>query len=82
MSVCVSQNGAQMNFEEAQKIANEDCKEGGLKDEYFCNNYTGTWWIDFAPDEPKGECNPACVVNVETKTAEINWRCTGLIQED
>lgn len=82
MSVCVSQNGVQMNYEEAVKIAEENCKEGSLKDEYFCNDYTGTWWIEFTPDEVKEGCNPACVVSVETKKAEINWRCIGLIQEE
>lgn len=82
MSVCVSPNGTQMNYEEAVKIAEEFCRDGSLKEEHFCNDYTGTWWIDFTPNEPKEGCNPACVVNVETKEAEINWRCTGLIQEE
>lgn len=82
MSICVSQNGNQMDYEEARKIAEEGCKEGSLKEEHSCNDYTGTWWIDFTPNEPKDGCNPACVVNVETKEAEINWRCTGLMQED
>ncbi|MCK4805647.1 MAG: hypothetical protein KAS91_00475 [Candidatus Pacebacteria bacterium] len=48
-----------------------------LKDTYICNEVTGTWWINL--DIEKEGCNPACVINVETKTAEINWRCTGLI---
>ena len=30
-------------------------------------------------DIEKAGCNPACVINVETRTAEINWRCTGLL---
>ena len=29
----------------------------------------------------KQGCAPACVVNVVTKKAEINWRCTGLLPE-
>ena len=82
MSVCISQDGVRMNYEEAKKIAEEGCKEGILKEEHSCNDYGGTWWIDFAPDEPKEGCNPACVVDVDTKTAEINWRCTGLIKEN
>ena len=82
MSVCISQDGVRMNYEEAKKIAEEGCKEGILKEEHSCNDYSGTWWIDFAPDEPKEGCNPACVVDVDTKTAEINWRCTGLIKEN
>ena len=82
ISVCISPDGAQMNYEEAEKIAQENCKEGNLKEEHFCNDNTGTWWIDFVPSEPKEGCNPACVVNIETKTAEVNWRCTGLIESD
>jgi len=48
-----------------------------LQDTYICNEITGTWWINL--DIEKEGCNPACVINVETGTAEINWRCTGLI---
>lgn len=44
---------------------------------YECNNYTGTWWLNMMVKGHMG-CSPACVVNVETKQAEINWRCTGL----
>ena len=43
----------------------------------FYNESTGTWWIDL--DVVRPGCNPACVVNVANKPAEINWRCTGLI---
>ena len=43
---------------------------------YVCNEGTGTYWIDL--NLTKTGCNPACVVNVEDRTAEINWRCTGL----
>ena len=70
-----------MSLSEAKKIArNSECtKEGSLKEEYFCNENTGTWWIDL--DIEKEGCNPACVVNVSTKKAEINWRCTGLISQ-
>ena len=44
---------------------------------YFCNAGTGTYWINM--NITKQGCNPACVINVENKSAEINWRCTGLI---
>jgi hypothetical protein len=44
---------------------------------YFCNEGTGTYWINL--NITKEGCNPACVVNIADKTAEINWRCTGLI---
>ena len=68
-----------MSLTEAKLIAeNSDCTaEGSLKDTYMCNEDTGTWWIDL--DLQREGCNPACVVNVETEEAEINWRCTGLL---
>jgi hypothetical protein len=46
---------------------------------YVCNEGTGTYWINI--NLTKKGCSPACVINLETKTAEINWRCTGLITE-
>lgn len=66
-----------MSLTEAKQIAlTNECGDR-LKETYICNEVTGTWWIDL--DIEKEMCNPACVVNVETKQAEINWRCTGLI---
>ncbi|MEM4254419.1 MAG: hypothetical protein QXR48_03490 [Candidatus Woesearchaeota archaeon] len=53
--------------------------EGTVKEGNICNDFTGTIWFDFEPKEPKEGCNPACVVNIESRTAEINWRCTGLV---
>jgi len=47
---------------------------------YFCNENTGTFWIGL--DIKKEGCNPACVVKLADKTAEINWRCTGLVAEE
>lgn len=78
---CVSDSGVSLSFTEAKTIAERDCLDGSLKEEQSCNKGTGTWWIDFEPNEPKDGCNPACVVNIETKSAEINWRCTGLKAE-
>jgi hypothetical protein len=46
----------------------------------FCNEGTGTWWIDL--DITTKGCSPACVVDVVTKKAEINWRCTGAVAPD
>ncbi|OGM10846.1 hypothetical protein A2Z22_03105 [Candidatus Woesebacteria bacterium RBG_16_34_12] len=80
ISRCLSASGSMMDYQEAKGIASEVCSEGKLKEEHFCNGVTGTWWIDFEPNEIKEGCNPACVVNIETKQAEINWRCTGLIE--
>jgi hypothetical protein len=44
---------------------------------YVCNEGTETFWINL--NMTKQGCNPACVINLETNKAEINWRCTGLI---
>jgi hypothetical protein len=65
----------------ARDIAkSSDCmKEGTLKSSFVHNEVTKTWWFDM--DVEKEGCNPACVVSEETFTAEINWRCTGLIPE-
>lgn len=68
-----------MTLEEAIAIAqNSECvEEGNLTENYMHNNNTKTWWIDL--DIEKHGCSPACVVSEETMTAEINWRCTGLL---
>jgi len=68
-----------LSLSEAKNIAIQGQCGDKLKDTYICNEITGTWWIDL--DIEKEGCNPACVINVETKMAEINWRCTGLILE-
>ena len=78
---CSAAAGESMALSEAKKIAiNSECAEqGALKNKYFCNSNTGTWWIDL--DIEKQGCSPACVINVITKKASINWRCTGLLME-
>ncbi|MFH0860175.1 MAG: hypothetical protein V1921_03145 [Candidatus Altiarchaeota archaeon] len=67
--------------EEALRIAKDsECtREGRLTESYYYNGNTGTWWIDL--DLKREGCSPACVVSEDTRTAEINWRCTGLIPE-
>lgn len=82
-TVCQDETtGAELSLDEAVEIAeNSECTaEGELKETRFCNQNTGTWWIDLEIDKPG--CNPACVIDVNEKTTEINWRCTGLIPED
>jgi putative hemolysin len=66
-----------MSLAEAQQIAlQSDCMQvGRLKDTAVYNPNSNTWWIDL--DATARGCNPACVVDVATKTAEVNWRCTG-----
>ncbi|MFA7662729.1 MAG: hypothetical protein WCX88_02325 [Patescibacteria group bacterium] len=65
---------------EAQTIAEKTCIKGGetLSPGYY-NEITKTWWFDANLNATKEGCNPACVVFEDTKLAEINWRCTGLI---
>ncbi len=78
---CVDkETDSRLSYQEAVEIAQDsDCVEQGqLKETGFCNENSGTWWIDLDIDKPG--CNPACVVNVSDRTAEINWRCTGAIE--
>lgn len=72
-------SGASMPFAEALSIAqSSQCVlEGQLLETHFCNQKSGTWWIDMAADKPG--CSPACVVSVGSGSAEINWRCTGAL---
>lgn len=65
---------------EAQIIAEQTCIKGGesLAPGIY-NENSKTWWFDANLNATREGCNPACVVSEETKTAEINWRCTGLI---
>ena len=66
-----------MSYNEAIDIARAgECGENAeLTETHFCNEGTKTWWIDL--DLKKEGCRPACVINTENKTVEINWRCTG-----
>jgi len=69
-----------LSEDEARAIAEESCIKGGealAAGSY--NEITKTWWFDANLNATREGCNPACVVSDETKTAEINWRCTGLI---
>lgn len=80
---CTDQNsGAKMSYEQALEIAqkSECAEQGQLQESHFCNEYTGTWWIDLAVDKPG--CSPACVISVVDGSAEINWRCTGLVEPE
>ena len=67
---------ARMSMQHAYGIALDSCHEGTVSDQGFYNPNSRTWWFDLAVDKPG--CSPACVV-AEDGTAEVNWRCTGLI---
>ena len=79
--VCVDKNtGASLSYQEAIEIAQgSEClmEEGQLKETSVCNEDTGTWWIDLDLEMPN--CNPACVVDLNSKAAEINGRCMGAL---
>jgi predicted Zn-dependent protease len=74
-------HSAKLSLEEAYQIASQSAciKDGQLTDLANYNEYTQTWWIDL--DATKKGCNPACVVDETSQTAETNWRCTGLITD-
>ncbi|MEW6748877.1 MAG: hypothetical protein AB1295_04185 [Candidatus Micrarchaeota archaeon] len=44
---------------------------------YLCNEITGTYWLGTTIE--KEGCMPACVVFLENRSAEINWRCMGAL---
>jgi putative hemolysin len=65
-------------LDEARAIAaHSECAQAGqiMKPAVY-NENSGTWWIQMEANKPG--CNPACVVDLKTKTAVVNWRCTGL----
>ncbi len=67
---------------EARVIAEKSCVKGGeVLNAGTYNPNSKTWWYDANLNATREGCNPACVVSEETKTAEINWRCTGFISQ-
>lgn len=72
--------GNTLSEAQARTIAEASCIKGGeALATGFYNSGTKTWWFDANLNSVRAGCNPACVVSEETKTAEINWRCTGLV---
>jgi len=70
-----------MELSEAMEIAAQsEClqeDDARLTEVAVYNENTRTWWIDLELE--KANCAPACVVNVDTNEAVINWRCTGAL---
>lgn len=65
---------------DARQIAEDTCvKGGGAIGKGSYNPYSKTWWFDANLNMAQPGCFPACVVSEQTKTASINWRCTGAI---
>jgi len=72
-------SGKYMTYSQAMKIAEKSACAGVLQEAHWCNEVSGTWWIDTSL--MKEGCMPACVVDVVSRTAEINWMCTGAVDE-
>jgi hypothetical protein len=72
-----------MAEQEARTIAEATCIKGAesLASGTY-NAGTKTWWYDANLNATREGCSPACVVNEISKTAEINWRCTGVLSDD
>ncbi len=65
--------------QEARDIAEASCVKGGeVITTGIYNENSRTWWFDANLNATREGCNPACVVMEDTKTADLNWRCTGL----
>jgi hypothetical protein len=85
LGYCISgtKPSQRLTLEEAMRVAgaSECAEKGRLTNNYVYNGNTGTWWIDLdmKQEYAKEMCSPACVVSDESGTAEINWRCTGLL---
>ena len=74
-----SQSTHSLTESEARTIAEKSCIKGGeALGSGSYNENSKTWWFDANLNSTREGCNPACVVSEETKTAEVNWRCTGL----
>lgn len=73
-----------MTEKEAKAIAETSCIKGGeaLTSGGTYNPNSKTWWFDANLNSTQPGCNPACVVSEDTKKAEINWRCTGLLKPE
>jgi len=69
-----------MSHSEARQIAEQsECVEEGNLTEHVRFSGTNNWEIDLEPFIEKEGCNPVCVVSPIERTAEINWRCTGVL---
>ena len=70
----------EMSYSEARQIAEQSgCVEESDLTEHARFSGTNNWEIDLEPFIEKEGCNPVCVVDPIERTAEINWRCTGVL---
>jgi hypothetical protein len=72
-----------MSGEEARSIAQaSQCAQKGAVDSFGTfSSSLNTWSFNLTvnPEFVRTECNPACIVSAATRTADIDWRCTGLV---
>lgn len=79
-AVPVDSTTPNINELQARAIAETSCIKGGeALGQGTYNENSKTWWFDANLNATKEGCSPACVVSEATKTAEINWRCTGVV---
>ena len=81
ISIQPSPSADMMSPEDALGIAQatKECTDvGRVTSSVSLNEQTRTYWVDILQQQ-KPMCAPACVVNMDTGLAEVNWRCTGLI---
>lgn len=82
-SYCREYFDTTLTEKDARSIAIAACSSipgGTLSEHATYNEISKTWWFSGTPNNPSG-CFPACVVSDQTKTAEINYRCTGLLMK-
>jgi len=81
-----SEQTGTMSVNEARTIAqnasictqNTALPNATLDDIYMYNSGSKTWWVNINRNVRDG-CSPACVVDEATRTADVNWRCTGAL---
>lgn len=74
---CTSPKGKNMTYEDAVEISKR-CAGAVDISVYSCNDSTGTFWFTLIPKYPKVGCNSWCVINIDSNSATIIWRCTEL----
>lgn len=75
IETCGTPNGEKMSLFEAQRIfdISQCSREGSAKDSYRCDEQNGTLEIDILAY--RKDCIAVCVIDIASKTAEVEWRC-------
>jgi hypothetical protein len=75
IELCAAPTGESLNIYDAQRVfdMSQCSREGSAKDTHYCDTKAGAWVIDIQTYR-KG-CNPACIIDVKTKTGKVDWRC-------